>query len=277
MNSIHSDYTFSFAARQHTQHTADAAQALERISSGYRINSAADDPAGLGVSERMRAEITGLETAIANARDGQNLVGMADGALGEVHTMLNRLAGIAGQAANGTLEASQRQSLQQEADQLLAEIERIAKATQWHDQPLLDGSPAFSEVSLQVGTTDRECDKITVRLPNLNSILEGLNGFSVLTQEQAGASLQLAKTAIDRTSAARAQLGALSNRLGHTINSLTSGAENLTEAESRVRDADIAKEMSRFVRSTTLAQAARMVMSHAMHQKYRILDLLRTI
>lgn len=277
MNSIHSDYTYSFASRQLDRHNADAAKSLQRIASGYRINSAADDPAGLGVSERMRAEITGLDAAVNNARDGQNLINVAEGSLAEVHAMLNRLVDIAASAANGTLTDAQRQSLQQEADQILEEIARTAKATRWGDQPLLDGSPAFSEVLLQVGTTNSEWDKIAVQMPNLNEILKGLKGFSVLSQESADASAALTKAAIEKTSAARAKLGAMYNRLTHTINSLTNTSENLTEAESRIRDADIAKEMMTFIRSSTLAQAAQMVMSHSMHQKYRILDLLRAM
>lgn len=275
MNSIHNDYTSMFASRQMNQHTADAAKAMERVASGYRINSAADDPAGLAISERMRAEITGLETATANAQHGQNMVNVAEGSLAEVHRSLNRLVEIAESAANGTMQESQRQALQREADEILAEISRTANATRWGDQPLLDGSPQFNQVVLQVGTTANEWDRITVSMPNLNAILEGLDGFSVLTEESASASMALVNTAIERTSEARANLGAMHNRLSRTINNLETTTENLTDAESRIRDADIAKEMMNFIRSSTLAQAAQMVMTHSMQQKYRLLELLK--
>ncbi len=274
-----------FAYRQLGAHNAAMAKSLQRLSSGYRINSAADDPAGLGISERMRAQITALKRASMNAQDGISMVNVAEGALTEVHSMLNRLLDLATYSANGTMQDADRDKLQKEAVGILDEIKRITGATKYGSMHLLDGTAGTEPgsggdpgtVVLQVGATGNEYDKIRVRLPNLSKVSEALEGFSLSSQIFADDSLQKAKDAIGIVSEMRGGLGAMVNRLERTVSSLDNTVENLTAAESRIRDADMAKEMMNFTRAQVLAQVAMLMMAHANQQPYRILDLLRTM
>lgn len=276
---IHNSYNFMFAHRQFNIQQNKMSKALQRLSSGYRINSAADDPAGLGISERMRAQITQLNQAARNARDGQDMLNTADGALDEAHRILNRLADISTQASNGTLGQTERTALQMEAGELIKELDRIGKATQFAGQPLLDGKsdPAhdLGKVVLQVGTTANSYDQIALKMPNMKTALAMLDGIDLMTVEGANAALTQVKGAIGQVSEMRGYLGAQTNRLDYTINSLEVMAENLTEAESRIRDADMAQEMMNFVKASVQSQAAQLMMVHAMQEPYRVLDMIK--
>ena len=274
-----------FAHRQFGIHNAAMAKSLQRLSSGYRLNSAADDPAGLAMSERMRAQITALKRASMNAQDGISMVNVAEGALAEVHSMVNRLVDLATYSANGTMLDADRDRLQKEALSIMDEIQRIAGATKYGDMHLLNGTAGTrpgdvgppGSVVLQVGETKNEYDKITVNMPNLSKVAELLEGFSVGSQNFADDALQKARDATNMVSEMRGGLGAMANRLERTVHSLDNTVENLTAAESRIRDADMAKEMMNFTRAQVLSQVAMMMMAHANQQPYRILDLLRTI
>ncbi|MGD9560594.1 MAG: flagellin [Oscillospiraceae bacterium] len=279
---IHNSYNFMFAHRQMTTHNNAMSKALQRLSSGYRINSAADDPAGLAISERMRAQITSLNQAVRNAQSGANMVDTADGALAEVQRMLNRMVAITNTASSSTLSETQRTALQSELDQLLEEMERTANATHFGGIHLLNGSSSeevrnSSEIVLQVGPTQNPYDKIAVQMPGLNAALKMLDGISVMSVEAANAAMERVSGAIDSVSAMRGSLGAQANRLEHTVNSLEVMAENLTEAESRIRDADMAKEMMNFVKAQVGSMGAQIAMTHAMQEPYRVIELLKTM
>ncbi|MDL2252594.1 flagellin [Ruminococcaceae bacterium OttesenSCG-928-I18] len=277
MSSIHSNYNAMFAARQMGMHEKEMSQSLERLSSGYRINSAADDPAGLGISERMRAEITGLQQAQNNALAGMDMLDTAEGSLIEVHTMLNRLVDIADRAATGTTTEEQRGHLQREADEIIAELRRTASATNFNGIPLLDGNEDYSELTLQIGTSGNAYDQLRLKMPNLAAIIEDLDldNFDVTTQESAQNMIDPVNAAIERVSEARATIGAQVNRLESVVRNLGVYEENLTDAESRIRDVDVARETMRFARADLLHQAAQAMMAHAIQQQARILELLR--
>lgn len=276
MSSIHSNYNAMYAARQMTAHEKELSQSLERLSSGYRINSAADDPAGLGISERMRAEITGLQQAQNNANAGMDMLDTVDGHLASVHTMLNRLVDIADRAATGTTTDEQRGHLQKEADEIIAEMKRISEGSNFNGIPTLNGDEDYSELTLQIGTSANAYDQLKIKMPNLAAIISDLDldNFDVSTQEAAQNMIDPVNAAIEKVSEARANVGAQVNRLEMVIRNQGIYEENLTDAESRIRDVDVAKETMRFARAELLHQAAQAMMAHAMQAQSRILELL---
>ncbi len=373
---------------------------LEKLSSGYRINRAGDDAAGLAISEKMRAQIKGLETAQKNAQDGISLVQTAEGALTEVHSMLNRMVELATQSANGTYEDTvDRANLQKEVKSLKSEIDRIADSTNFNGIKLLNGnlggrkltsggqggetgmvvnggsleagsaqtftftgaaagvqagatltvgtavnsaggqalvsfgmasttgngtkgtitfearinesniqtdadraladkyrgmtvtvshnailqaagtSQAYSAgagggLSLQVGDTNHDFQKVTVQVNDMKSASLGINDISVADQAKAGEAIENIKTAINTVSSARGDLGAIQNRLEHTINNLGVTTENMTAAESRIRDVDMAKEMMEFTKNNILSQAATSMLAQANQTPQGVLQLL---
>ncbi len=373
---------------------------LEKLSSGYRINRAGDDAAGLAISEKMRAQIKGLETAQKNAQDGISLVQTAEGALTEVHSMLNRMVELATQSANGTYEDTvDRANLQKQVKSLKSEIDRIADSTNFNGIKLLNGnlggrkltsggqggetgmvvnggsleagsaqtftftgaaagvqagatltvgtavnsaggqalvsfgmasttgngtkgtitfearinesniqtdadraladkyrgmtvtvshnailqaagtSQAYSAgagggLSLQVGDTNHDFQKVTVQVNDMKSASLGINDISVADQAKAGEAIENIKTAINTVSSARGDLGAIQNRLEHTINNLGVTTENMTAAESRIRDVDMAKEMMEFTKNNILSQAATSMLAQANQTPQGVLQLL---
>lgn len=228
------------------------------------------------ISERMRAQITGLRQAGRNAQDGVNMLRVAEGALGEVHSMLNRLKDMLTHAGNATLSQSQRDNLQGEINQILNEIERTAGATQFAQTPLLDGSESQRGTVLQIGASPEDYDKMQLQLPNLSSVHYLLKNISVATVESADAALGTLDKAIEMVSAQRGELGVQMNRLEHTTKSLDETADNLQDAESRIRDADMAKEMMAFAREQVLGQVAQVMMAHAIEEPQRVLQLLKS-
>lgn len=250
----------------------NTAKSLEKLSSGFRINRAGDDAAGLAISEKMRAQIKGLEVAQKNANDGISLVQTAEGALTEVHSMLNRMVELATQSANGTYQdAVDRAALQSEVTSLNAEIDRIATNTDFNGIKLLDGT---LNRNLQVGDTAGQTVAVAVGTA-MSSTGLSINAVTVATQTGASAAMTSVKTAINTVSTTRSNLGAIQNRLEHTINNLGVAQENITAAESRIRDVDMAKEMMSFTKNNILVQASQAMLAQANQLPQGVLQLLR--
>ncbi len=262
--------------RNLTNNNSAVSKNLEKLSSGYKINRAGDDAAGLAISEKMRAQITGLETAQKNANDGISLVQTAEGALTEVHSMLNRMVELATQSANGTYDGDDRNSIKAEVDALTKEIDRIAKNTTFNGISLLDGSmTATSVLTLQVGPTAAETITVAISDMSANGNSLNLGTIDVTSVTGANAAIKTIKDAINTVSAQRGNLGAIQNRLEHTINNLSVTTENLTAAESRIRDVDMAEEMMAYTKNNILVQASQAMLAQANQVPQGILQLLQ--
>lgn len=246
-------------------------KAMQRLSSGLRINSAADDAAGLAISEKMRSQIRGLDQATNNAQNGISLLQTAEGALNETHDILQRMRELAVQGANDTNTPEDRNQIQTELNQLMSEIDRIAKTTQFNTQNLLGGS--FS-ATLQVGANAGQIITFSISAMDTAGLSLDQN-IDVNTNAAASTAISALDKAIKLVSSQRSNLGALENRLDHTINNLTTSSENLTSAESRIRDVDMAKEMSEETKDSILAQAAQAMLAQANQQPQQVLQLLR--
>ncbi|REB06067.1 flagellin [Sporosarcina sp. BI001-red] len=248
-----------------------AATSMRRLSTGLRINSAADDPAGLAISEKMRGQIRGLAMAQRNIQDGISLIQTAEGALDETHSMLQRMRELSIQASNGTLTDEDRKMLDEEFQQLKQEIQRTSKDTEFNTKPLLDGSQ--TDLKIQVGANAGQA--ISMGINSMSSISLGLDDASIATQEDAERAIGLLDKAVQTVSSERGKLGAISNRLEHAYNNALTMEENLTSAESRIRDADIAKEMMALTKANLLAQVGQYVLSLHMQQAQSVLQLLK--
>ncbi len=263
------------AQRQLGITTDNQAKSSEKLSSGYKINRAADDAAGLAISEKMRRQIRGLTQASANAQDGISAVQTAEGALNEVHDMLQRLNVLATKAANDTLQSTDRDYIQQEVNALLSEIDRTANSTQFNETNVLDGS--FTGKKLQVGTNNGVDDVIQIDIVALTTSGIGIPGLSVTGTDGTNGrnALSLISSAIKRVSSQRSDLGAIQNRLEHTIKNLDNVVENTTSAESQVRDTDMADEMVRYSNNNILAQAGQSMLAQANQTNQGVLSLLQ--
>jgi len=246
-------------------------KSLEKLSSGYRINRAGDDAAGLAISEKMRGQIRGLEMASKNAQDGISLIQTAEGALNETHAILQRMRELAVQSATDTNTDEDRIELQKEVAQLLSEIDRISSDTEFNTKKLLDGT--LSGAIFQIGANSGQTTTLTIG--DMSSTGLGVNAVSISAQDVASAAITTIQDAIDSVSSERAMLGAIQNRLEHTINNLGTSAENLTASESRIRDVDMAKEMMEFTKNSILQQAAQAMLAQANMQPQGVLQLLR--
>ena len=247
------------------------AKSTEKLSSGYRVNRAADDAAGLAISEKMRSTVRGLKRASTNAQDGISVVQIAEGALGEVHSILQRMNELATQAANDANTTIDRTAIQDEIDQLTSEIDRIRSTTQFNTMNLLDGS--FTGKNLQVGSLSGQ--KIDIKISNMQASALGLTGLSMTSFGAAGSSMDRIQSAINSVSTQRSYLGALQNRLEHTIANLDTTAENTQAAESRIRDTDIATEMVEYSKNNILAQAGQSMLAQANQSTQGVLSLLQ--
>jgi flagellin len=245
-------------------------KSTEKLSSGYKINRAGDDAAGLSISEKMRAQIRGLNKASANAQDGISLIQVAEGALNETHSILQRMNELATQAANDTNTATDRTALAAEVNQLVSEIDRIRETTQFNTMNLLDGS--FTGKNLQVGSLAGQ--KIQISIGNMNSTSLSVNGLSLANYSSAGQAVTKVQAAIDKVSTQRSTLGALQNRLEHTINNLDTTKENTQAAESRIRDTDMASEMVEYSKNNILSQAGLSMLSQANQANQGVLSIL---
>ena len=257
-------------SRQLNGVTGALSKSTEKLSSGYKINRAGDDAAGLSISEKMRSQIRGLNKASSNAQDGISLIQVAEGALNETHSILQRMNELATQAANDTNTSTDRTAIQQEVDQLTSEINRIQSTTQFNTMNLLDGS--FTGKNLQVGSLSGQ--KIDIAISNMNASSLGVSGLKVSSFDQAGAAMTAIQAAIDKVSTQRSKLGALQNRLEHTINNLDTTAENTQSAESRIRDTDMAAEMVQYSKNNILSQAGQSMLAQANQSNQGVLSLL---
>ncbi len=259
--------------------TNTQAKQTERLSSGYRINRAADDAAGLSVSEKMRRQIRGLDQASANAQDGVSLVQSAEGALNEVHDMLQRMNELTVKAANGTYTTTQKQYIADEINQLISEIDRIATTTKFNDQSVLNGSGANAKsFSFQVGNESGETMSVAISKMTATKLDTNLKNqsWSAATQYSAVASfITVISSALEKVASQRSALGAVQNRLEHTINNLDNIVENTTAAESRIRDTDMAKSMVSYSNNQILAQAGQAMLAQANQSNQGVLSLLQ--
>ncbi|HBD67040.1 MAG TPA: flagellin [Eubacterium sp.] len=245
-------------------------KSTEKLSSGYKINRAGDDAAGLSISEKMRSQIRGLNKASSNAQDGISLIQVAEGALNETHSILQRMNELATQAANDTNTSVDRTAIKNEMDQLTSEINRIQSTTQFNTMNLLDGS--FSSKNLQVGALSGQTIKISVTKMSASNI--GVSGLSVSSNVKAGEAMSKIQLAIQSVSSQRSKLGAIQNRLEHTINNLNTTSENTSAAESRIRDTDMASEMVEYSKNNILQQAGQSMLAQANQANQGVLSLL---
>ena len=250
--------------------TGNQAKSTEKLSSGYRINRAGDDAAGLTISEKMRSQIRGLNKASSNAEDGVSLIQTAEGALNEAHSILQRMNELATQAANDTNTSSDRTAVQKEIDALTSELSRIASTTQFNTMNLLSGS--FTRKNLQVGALEGQ--KISISISTMNAKALGVASLKVSSFGKAGSAMTLIQKAISKVSTQRSALGALQNRLEHTIANLDTTSENTSAAESRIRDVDMAEEMVEYSKNNILAQAGQSMLAQANQSTQGVLSLL---
>ncbi len=284
------------------------AKSSEKLSSGYKINRAADDAAGLAISEKMRRQVRGLTQASANAQDGISAVQTAEGAMVEVHDMLQRMNELAVKAANDTLQSTDRSYIQSEIYQLSAEITRTAESTEFNNQMLLDGT--FKDKKLQVGSETDSMAQIPINIDRLSASLLGVaalpktdpktwlddpankntdaspinndenmkvgpDQISVMTHSLAKNAIMAVKAALQKVSEQRSNLGAVQNRLEHTIKNLDNVVENTQAAESQIRDTDMAEEMVRYSNNNILAQAGQSMLAQANQTNQGVLSLLQ--
>ena len=257
--------------------TASQAKSTEKLSSGYKVNRAADDAAGLAISEKMRRQIRGLTQATANAQDGISAVQTAEGALNEVHDMLQRMNELAVKAANGTNQTEDQSYIQKEVDALVAEIDRVSTTTTFNERNLLDGSWSTG-VDLQVGAEGSSQNRISVSINAMSASGISVNTLSssgVNSQSNAQNSISTIKNAIKAVNEQRSNLGAIQNRLEHTINNLNNVVENTTSAESQIRDTDMATEMVKYSNNNILAQAGQAMLAQANQSNQGVLSLLQ--
>ena len=263
------------AHRQLTGTAAKAAKSMEKLSSGYRINRAADDAAGLAISEKMRAQIGGLAQAQRNAQDGVSLVQTAEGALTEVHSMLQRVRDLKVQYENGTLDDDDKSAIVAEVKQLASEISDISEKTEFNGITLLDGAGGSGgTISFQVGPNGAETIEVTTKDVAGVSGTGDIDGVSDSAGWEA-IDLDDIDTAINNVSTLRADFGAVQNRLEHRLNNLATYQENLVASESRIRDVDMASEMVNFTKLGILQQAGTSMLAQANQAPQNVLSLLR--
>ena len=263
-------------------------KSLEKLSSGFRINRAADDAAGLAISEGLRSQISGLTQAARNAQDGISVVQTAEGALTEVHSILHRMRDLAVQAANDSNSTEARSNIVTEATQLQAELKRIAESTNFNGTTLLDkvSGSTGATMNFQVGSAGDSSSRIAVDLSTANvaSVATAVSfaanassttGLSLFSHASAQAAIKAIDTEIATISTARANLGAYQNRFEHTINSVNVAVENLSASESRIRDTDMASEMVNFTKSQIMSQAGTAMLAQANMIPQGVLQLLR--
>lgn len=251
-------------------------KSTEKLSSGYKINRAADDAAGLSISEKMRNQIRGLNKASDNAQDGISLVQTAEGALNEVHSMLQRMSELAVQASNGTNATQDRTALDNEVQQLKTEIERVGTTTQFNKMDILTGDfSSNNEKTLQVGANQDQV--ITIAISALTSTVGSALDAQVKvdTASAAQSSISIIQNSITSLSALRSKLGALQNRLEHTVANLDNISENTQSAESRIRDTDMAEEMVQYSKNNILQQAGQSMLAQANQANQGVLSLLQ--
>lgn len=246
-------------------------KSLERLSSGLRINRAADDAAGLSISEKLRSQVRGLNQAMRNAQDGISLLQTAEGGLASIHNVLQRMRELAVQAANDTATAEDRTAIQNELNALRDQIDWIADKTEFNTQALLDGS--FVNRSLQIGANAGQVISITIATVDASTL--SVSTLDVSTTEGASSAIAAVDNAIKTVSGERSKVGALQNRLEHTIANVGVSSENIAASESRIRDVDVAQEMMNFTRNQILMQAGIAMLAQANAAPQTVLSLVR--
>jgi flagellin len=247
-------------------------KSTEKLSSGYQVNRAADDAAGLSISEKMRNQIRGLNQAVKNAEDGISLIQTAEGNMNEIHSILQRMGELAIKARNDVNASEDRQTIQDEITQLKEEVCSITKKAEFNGTKLLDGTMSSGK-QLQVGANQGELLKIKISGTSLKKL--GIKSTSVTTAAAASAAIKQIQSAIKKVSAQRSLLGAIQNRLEYTINNLENYSENLTSAESQIRDTDMATEMVNYSKNNILQQAAQSMLAQANQSTQGVLSLLQ--
>ena len=262
MQAANASRVLNITANQQTKST-------EKLSSGYRINRAADDAAGLSISEKMRKQIRGLDRASTNAQDGVSAVQTAEGALAEVHSMLQRMNELAVQASNGTNSSKDIKAISDEVVALKNEMDRIADTTDFNGKKML----ANSSVDIFVGYTTDAKNTISISGKDLKNKVTGIGAFT--TSSAAKTMLGTISTAIEEISTMRSDFGAVQNRLEHTIDNLDNIVENVTASESRIRDTDMADEMVKYSKNNILTQAGQSMLAQANQSTQGVLSLLQ--
>ncbi len=252
------------------------AKSTEKLSSGFRINRAGDDAAGLAISEKMRGQIKGLNQASRNAQDGISLIQTAEGALNESQAILHRMRELTVQAANDTYGADDRKAVSEEIGQLQNELDRIADTTEFNNKNLLDGG--LSGLTLQIGANKDQTVQFGISTMgagalSVGGIASGI-GASTATASSISALTETIDAALTKVSDERSKLGAMQNRLEHTISNLDTGKENLQASESRIRDVDMASEMVEFTKNNILLQASQSMLAQANQAPQGVLSLL---
>ncbi len=252
---------------------------MEKLSSGMRINRAADDAAGLAISEKMRGQIKGLNMATKNSQDGISLIQTAEGALNETHSILQRMRELSVQSANDTNTTEDREKLQLEMNQLRQELDRVSTSTEFNTRKLLTGEYAEGGLTFHIGANKDQ--NVKLNIADMSATYLKVNGgtdeeaLSISTQEDANSSILTVNNALERVSEERANLGALQNRLEHTINNLRVSGENLQSAESRIRDADMANEMVSLNKDKIISQSGTAMLAQANAKSQSVLQLLQ--
>jgi flagellin len=265
----------SLNAQRNLSTTQNAlSKSMQRLSSGLRINSAADDAAGLAISVGMDAQVKSLNQAVRNANDGVSLAQTAEGSLNETTNILTRMRELAQESATGTVSDAQRTSIQNEFTQLSSEIDRIANATQFNGSNLLDGSLSAG-IGFQIGTNNTPNDSITLSITSATASSLGLSSTAVSTQTSAQSALASIDSAIASVSSLRGTLGAVQNRLQSSISNIQVAVENISAAESRIRDVDVAAETANMTRANILVQAGVSILAQANQSPQAALKLLQ--
>lgn len=266
---INTNLNAMIATNQMSKNTALAGSSMEKLSTGLRITKAGDDAAGLAVSEKMRAQIRGMEQAERNVQDGISMVQTAEGALEEAGNIAQRMRELGVQAGNDTLSAEDRTKVKEELKQLQDEMKKISEETKFNGKQLLNAAGTFT---IQAGANS---ETRTITTADLSSIANGLSTITISSSSQAQSFVENVDKALTSINDARSALGAMQNRLEYTANNLTTSTENLTAAESRIRDVDVAKEMVTLSKLNILNQASQAMVSQAKQQPESVSQLLR--
>lgn len=248
---------------------------LEKLSSGYKINRAGDDAAGLAISETMRSQINGLNQAVNNANDAIGLIQTAEGAMTETHSMLQRMKTLTTQAANGTYTSTARVNIRAELDALNKEITRIATTTEFNGETPLKPVKKGTPLTFFIGASADTTNAMTVEQKDMTAVELKVNDLKVSNTTEAFNSMASVDAAIEKVSTYRAQLGAAQNRLEHTVNNLKVTSENITSAESRIRDTDMADEITAYTKNNILLQAAQSMLSQSNAMPQGVLSMLQ--
>ena len=251
-------------------------KSIGKLSSGLRINSAADDASGLAISEKMRSQIRGLNQAESNAQDGISLIQTAEGALQQTTDVLQRMRELVVKSENdGVLSAEDRNSIDVEIQALKVEIDRIAQSTSFNGKTLLKGEYSTNKLNFKIGANTNTCDTLGITIGDMQAEALKVKDISISNATLSAAALKSLDAAIVAVSSQRAKLGAVQNRMEYAIESLSTTAENLTNAESRIRDVDMASEMVTFTKNNILQQSAMSMLAQANQQPQQILSLLQ--